>query len=474
MDHVKEKANDIFKIERIKKCIIRVPNKKCGNYKTKYTHIEKAAKIAGMSVSVADNNVEPNQEVTSDKKKSKKIRRRKRKKYSDYYSPEVIERFKKIAKRNRAKKLRERKKLKEEREKQKQLEKASKKRKKKPKKKPKKKTTRATYQTKYRNLEKACKILFLNDDKDLRYVTEDPALLKLHLNFILRRPCESLNAGICSLEIEKNGKIVRPKLFTKFKELYPYIYERWVHMIRSCHDKSYQFYQFIGAKGLYVAEPFLDSRIFCMWCLRNGLTSKLGMYKDYMRRKNPAVGYSYVNCCVIHEKDIHTGKSLKVVLDAIYLLKRYEEGHAKEVSYMTAYTRYYIYDFQIEDAINYNESFENKADRIKIGFSPANFYTSVADENSCTLSVFNSRVHYHYLNGKLELHPYEVIKKDFSITDAANMQGKLSYKQQWDRNKKNDKDSVYKNIPNLENLIRQEIGVYDDINSSSVYSNIGD
>lgn len=448
MEPVKEKPKDIFKIGRRKKGHKRGPKKKRGpkpKPKIEETIVEKKPrkKYKRRKKRVLQNDIFAVGTYPEQKRGPKK----KKKPKKPVIKPEPVKPIKTIKKKTRKKKTYHKK--------------------------------RGNYKTKYTCIEKAVKILFENDNKDLKYVSENKALLMRHLEFLKRRPISNgyINQGFILLDVELEGKIVHPISFVGFDEVYPYIYNRWAHLIKSCYDKDYIYYPFIGGKGLTMSKEFIDGRAFCAWCLRYGLTSKLGMYKDYLIRKNKKLGYSPDNCYVVTEKDIHNGKTIDLVLDSLCLAKKYEEGHSKGVTFPTAYTRYYIWDFCVEDALNHTSHKNTNRDIYRFGFSPYNFYCSVADESSCTWPVFRSRVHWHYLDGGLPMRPYDMLKPDFSISAAANMQGRLSYKQQYDRAKKDERDKCSPYIQNekLEpisktNMIDEFFNVYNFNNESDVYS----
>ena len=75
------------------------------------------------------------------------------------------------------------------------------------------------------------------------------------------------------------------------------------------------------------------------------------------------------------------------------------------------------------------------------------------------------------------MRPYDMLKPDFSISAAANMQGRLSYKQQYDRAKKDERDKCSPYIQNEKldpisktNMIDEFFSVYNFSNESGVYS----
>lgn len=318
--------------------------------------------------------------------------------------------------------------------------------------------------------------IFKSGEKDASYISNSPELLKQHIKFIYDSAYAN-NSLICKLVVPAGqSKGLSPKRFDHFKKYYPYIYERWVHMIRSCLDPSYYYYQFFGGKGIYVSRDFLDSKLFCIWCLKNGLTSKLGMYDKYIQRKRKNRNYSPGNCYVITEKELHECKSLKLVLGSLYITKKYEEGHDESVSYMTMYTRYYAYDLSLDDALYHKyDTTSMQTCVMSMGFSPTYFYRSVATENDVSLSVFLSRYHYSYLNGGFTARPYDMLKEDFSIEAETARQGKISYKKQWERNRKEQLDkqnaqfTPIQSTNNKSNLTDDYNGVYSNSPSVNVY-----
>lgn len=318
-------------------------------------------------------------------------------------------------------------------------------------------------------VEKLINIFSNGNVLDLSYVTGNPELLKAHREVI--RTCKYIPFKYAKCEVPSGpSKGLKPRYFSGFKEHYKYIYERWIHLVKSCFDPNYPFYKFFGAKGIYMNFHFLNSKRFCYWCLVNGLTHELGTYTEYLQRRKKDKQFSPRNCYVVSEKDVHSCKTLKMALQNLRLIKLYEEGHDKSVSYMTFYTRYYAYDMKAEDALSW--AYAPKWDNV--GFSPQTFYNSVATEESCSYSTFMSRMHYSYLNGGINIRPYEMLKPDFSITAEANRQGKLSYKQQWDRDQKEKEDkynpySVQTESPIQDTSIQNDIDVYSYNKDLDVY-----
>ncbi len=312
--------------------------------------------------------------------------------------------------------------------------------------------------------------IFDTSTKDMSYVVNNAELLKAHKHFIMKS-AYSTNTALSKYVVPSGkSKGLSPRLFDFFKERYTYIYERWMHLIQCCFDESYPLYQFFGGRGIYMSKEFLDGKLFCIWCLKNGVTSRLGMYKTYIQRRRKDRNFSPINCYVITEKELHNCGSLDLVLNSLSFIKRYEENHAKNVSYMLAYTRYYVYDMSVEDSVMWDYNPASIVDK-QFGFSPIKFYESVADESSCTMSVFLSRYHYSYLNSGFIARPYDMLKPDYSVSAAANSQGKLSYKQQWDRLQK-EKNGTNVYTPNKEPVSStvQEDSVYSYNKDFEVYS----
>lgn len=301
----------------------------------------------------------------------------------------------------------------------------------------------------------------INEDPlDLSYVTSNHGLLKAHREVIRTRkyiPFKYYNCEVPS----GPGKGLRPKCFSGFKKYYKYIYERWIHLIKSCFEPNYPFYKFFGAKGIYMSSHFLNGKKFCYWCLANGLTHNLGTYTEYLQRRNKDKQFSPKNCYVVSEKEIHECKTLKMALQSLRLIKLYEEGHDKSVSYMTFYTRYYVYDMKAEDALSWK--YIPKCVNANAGFSPYTFYKSVATEESCSYSVFISRIKYSHLSNETNIRPYEMLKPDFSTTAEANHQGKLTYHQQRRRDQKERKSKYNPYSVQTENPI-QDTSIPNDVN----------
>ena len=154
----------------------------------------------------------------------------------------------------------------------------------------------------------------------------------------------------------------------------------------------------------------------------------------------------------------------------IFLAKKYEESHHKSVAFITARTRYYVFDLSIEDALNMEYLASTGDVAIQhMCFSPQEFYRSVADENSVPANTFFSRLRYVYMGG-LTLRPYEMLKPEFDIGKFANSENKLSYAQQYYREVvKNQKDKIYSKIDDPISH-SDENSVYNNINDLNVYA----
>lgn len=316
---------------------------------------------------------------------------------------------------------------------------------------------------------KAADKLFDPEQKDLNYIVDDKALLKKHLRYIdkLNYVPSKLKVANC---VASDGTEIRIKSFTSFKEKYKPIFLRWLKLVYSCYDPNNYHYQYFGGKGIKLSKEFLDSKFFCKWCLQQKLIDKYGSYTRYLMRYDKSKEYSPDNCFTITEKELYESKSLNIALMNILLAKKYEEGHHKSVSFITARTRYYVFDLSIEDSLN-KEYIPSTGDVAiqNMCFSPKEFYRAVADENSVPKNTFFSRLKYVYLGG-LTMRPYEMLKPEFDIGKAANAESKLSYSQQYYRdNKENMQKKIYSKIddPISHN---DEDSVYNNINDLNVYS----
>jgi hypothetical protein len=298
--------------------------------------------------------------------------------------------------------------------------------------------------------------LFHGKAADLKAVVSDSELLKKHLYFLRYAPVKKTTRYGEDVSVVRNLRLY-----------YPTLAARWEYLLNVCYNKENPIYHLFGGRGIFMSKGFRDSRIFCKWCLKNKVIDAIGSYTLYIQRKNKNKGYYWRNCYTVTEKELHECHNIKTALDLLVFAKKYREGHHKSVSYMTAYTRYFAYDFPLDGALNteYFTACTIVRNPFNVGFSPSIFYRSVADEKSCTQSVFLSRMHYAYMNGGFTCRPYDMLKPDFSVSATANMENKLSYKQMWNRTKKENKNknkevytdkesSVYSNSP--------EIKIYDD------------
>lgn len=266
------------------------------------------------------------------------------------------------------------------------------------------------------------KELFDSSQPDLLYITKDKELLAKHIDFINSMPyCAMKSAGYHIKHVRLNIK--RPHIFISFRECYEPIYRRWLRLINYCHCESDDCYRFFGKKGVKFCDDFIDCKKFCIWCLTNGLVCFPNYYSAYLVRIDKAGDYTMSNIKVVSEKQLHNAQNLADALDTIILAKSYEDHHHESVSFMTAYTRYYLHDFSLEDAIMTPYSGPSKPrapGECCVGFSPHLFYRSVADENSCTFSEFWNRMSAFYLS-RTHPRPYEFLKKDFSQSDQIRL-----------------------------------------------------
>lgn len=302
--------------------------------------------------------------------------------------------------------------------------------------------------------------------EDFSYVTNNKEILWKHVRFIQRATPITSGFILKYLDCEvPDGpyKGVKPILFKRFKAKYRPLYNRWLHYVKLCFEPEYSMYKFFGGRGIYASADFLDSRKFCIWCLKRGIVDNVGMYTRYINRKDKTKDYSLDNVIILDEKDIRKGKDLKSALTNLLLAKKYEESHDPEVTYMTAYTRFYVYDFDVDDAVN---APHKKRSGVAYKFSPTLFYKSVADETSCSLSTFLSRMHYAYLDDISVIKPYDMLDPKFSVSGDTNTLGRISYKQRWDRDKMEEKNKalIYSSNTN-ENLNEGQPDVYTYLNS---------
>lgn len=319
------------------------------------------------------------------------------------------------------------------------------------------------------NRSKSINKLFGPDSKDISEACNDKQLLSAHMWFINHLPFASLSRLATVKAPGGKMKGLSPKSFMDFEKYYPTIYARWIHLIKSCFVESYDMYQFFGAKGIYMSKEFLNGKQFCIWCLANGLTKPIGMYDQYLQRKRKHWHYTPKNCYVITEKELHECKSLKTVLGSLYFIKQYETYRHESVSYLTAYTRYYMYDMQAIDAVSL-PYVKRRNGTETYGFKPTAFYKSVATEESCSLSTFISRMHYSYLNGGFKARPYEMLKPEFDVGAEANSQGKLSYKQKHYRDWKRSLDEGEIKPQSVYNTNTTVSEVYSVAEESNVYT----
>jgi hypothetical protein len=319
--------------------------------------------------------------------------------------------------------------------------------------------------------------LFKPGVKDMSYVTQDKRVLRQHINFINKSSYVFAGKHFNKLKVAAdNDVIMSPKSFWGFWKYYAWIFERWQHLIKCCYYPNYSYYKFFGAKGIRMSEEFLDGKKFCMWCLKKGLTSRPGMYDIYLQRKDKSKSYSSDNCYIILEKTLHECKGLDLVLKQLYITKRYEENHDPSVSYMTMYTRYYVYDLDLDESLSLAYDKTDRATRIEtVGFSPINFYTSVATEKDVSLSVFISRMHYSYLSGGFTIRPYDMLKPEFSVEAESAKEGRVYYKKQWDRDKKEKEGKAVPLVAQLpestvEPLSNSDLNIYNNKPDVDVYS----
>lgn len=316
---------------------------------------------------------------------------------------------------------------------------------------------------------KAADKLFDPEQKNLNYIVDDKDLLKKHLKYIdkLAYVPSKLKVMHCTAS---DGTVIRIRTFTSFRERYKPIFLRWLELVCSCYDPTNSHYKCFGEKGIKLSKEFLDSKFFCKWCLQQKLVDKYGSYTRYLIRRDKSKDYSPENCFTITEKELYESKSLNVALMNIFLAKKYEEDHHKSVSFITARTRYYVFDLSIEDSLNmeYIPSTGDVAIH-NMCFSPQEFYRSVADENSVPKNTFFTRIKYVYLS-RLTMRPYEMLKPEFDIGKFANSENKLSYAQQYYREVvKNQKDKIYNKVddPISHN---DENSVYNNTDDLNVYS----
>jgi hypothetical protein len=248
-----------------------------------------------------------------------------------------------------------------------------------------------------------------------------------------------------------------PRLFIFFKEHYRPIYNRWIHIIRSCFDPTYKFYKYFGGKGIYASKTFLDSRLFCIWCLNKGIYSDLKSYTQYIQRIDKSKDFSRSNCFVISEDDIYKSKNLKLAFNKIILAKSYKEiKHSDDITFWDMYTRYYIYDMSINDSL-IMPYINGTLFKYKI------FYKSVAGnfKDCCNLSTYMMRANQLLIIKCTIFNPYDLLKQDFSVSEYAALQGKLTYHEQ----NKNKRSSMFNSMQyNNDDIYNDMQNVYNKIN----------
>lgn len=308
------------------------------------------------------------------------------------------------------------------------------------------------------NRESIVNKIFDSSTKDMSYVTSNPALLEAHKKFILDSNYSFNNVdNFIEEDLEQ-----MPKIFDFFRQRYAYIWKRWYSLLNICYNKNHVLYPMFGAKGVKLSNEFLDAKFFCIWCLENGLTGKYGSYTTYLQRKDKTKSYSPSNCYVVTEKDNHNGKSLKSVLESLRLIRVFEEDTTKSVSYLTFYTRYFVYDFDEYDALHAKLI----TTKYKYDFKPFVFYNSVATEKSCSFSTFASRILAAKLvaSGNFIVKPYDMLKPEYSVEEECAKQGAISYKSQWERKRK-EKIEKYNPYIKKEEPIKSSIGQEQDVYS---------
>lgn len=301
--------------------------------------------------------------------------------------------------------------------------------------------------------------------KDSTYILASEELLNAHIKFIEDSPYDYQIYGALdpnSFQVDDSGK--RPLKFDSFPSKYRFIYARWKHIIRCCYDSNYDSYKYFGAKGIKMSDDFLDSKKFCIWCLKNGVTGDPSRYKQYLVRKDKYKEYSFENCQAITEKELHECKSAALAFQLIYLTKKYQEYHDKSVTYATYYTRYYMYDMDPESAGSIKGRSNGRGGNSSAyTFKPFIFYESVADENSCTLQLFLSHIHEACLIPGFQVYPYDMLRKDYSITAEARKQGLRTYHELRNRNRnKASRNTCASDVTT---------SVYSDHTNDEIYTN---
>jgi hypothetical protein len=314
-----------------------------------------------------------------------------------------------------------------------------------------------------RNIFRDCTDILPN----LSYISNDRILLKKHIIFM--KKCRHATYHFLKGEVD-----VIFKTFSEFKR-YDVISDRFYFLMNICYNKDHRLYPYFGGKGIKISEEFLDAEKFCIWCLKNNLTYPSNTYVTYLQRKDKSKDYSPDNCFVITEKDVHENKYLNITLAKLLLQKKYNEGHADKVNYMIAYSRYFQYDMDFDDAVYLPRLYKSSL----YDFLPINFHKSVADENSCTLSAFLTR--YKTLHdGKVPIDPYSFLDKDVSVTEVAKRYGvppeDLERHKKKTEKRENRTNDIYryfedkaKELYNFD-LNSPENSVYKNCNENDVYS----
>lgn len=308
---------------------------------------------------------------------------------------------------------------------------------------------------------------FDSSTHDLSFIYDNDGMIDLHIKLIESVPTITSIPGEHSVtKIVDPITKCTPVSFSGFKRRYKYIYTRWITMLRSCYDTTFRLYPYFGRRGIRVCDEFMDARKFCIWCLEHKLVKNPTMYTQYFVRIDKTGNYEPSNCDVIFEQDLHRTTNIKTALNLLYLVKKYEESHHPSVSYMTFYTRYFLYDFCVDDArsVVYKPIALTKT----FGFKPYEFYESVADSYSCSWTTFASRVHDAYLMPGFKMYPYDMLKPEYSTIDTAKRQGCTAYKSLWDKAHKENLKSQ-QNTSN--NYNHNDNDVYSECNANNVYDN---
>ena len=297
---------------------------------------------------------------------------------------------------------------------------------------------------------------------DLSYICKDEISIKRHIAFIKR--CKPRKTSL-----RFNDVVIKITTFDNFK-YYRNIHDRLHFLINICYNKEHRLYPYFGGKGITLSDEFLDAKLFCIWCIKNKLVDPVELYRFYIQRRDKTKCYSSSNCFVVSEKDIHENKYLDITLTKLLLQKKYDEGHAEKVNYAIAYSRYFQYDMEMEDALYMSRKYKASL----CDFLPINFYKSVADENSCTLTVYLSR--YKTLHdGGVPIDPYSFLDKDASVVAIARRYGvnteKLERHKANNENREKRTNDIYKFFEDK----AKELYNFD-LNSpeNSVYSNHSD